>query len=203
MNGQSFIKSYDAPPLNLDEVLRYAGCKTADENIIKLANECIKEADYSFDYLVCYRLLDLEDDEDEEIKELFGGSKSLERHLAGCSSAILFAATLGINIDRLLNKYSKLSPAKALMIQSLGAERIEALCDMFCDEIKGFFGRETTLRYSPGYGDWQLQAQKTVFKMLSPERKIGVTLNESLLISPSKSVTAIFGIKAPEGSPKE
>ena len=49
---------------------------------------------------------------------------------------MLFAATLGAEFDRLLMKYSKLSPAKALMQQAFGTERIEALCDAFCKDYE-------------------------------------------------------------------
>ena len=49
-------------------------------------------------------------------------------------------------------------------------------------------------RFSPGYGDLPLELQKDVFRVLDCPRKIGLSLNESLLMSPSKSVTAIIGI---------
>ena len=50
------------------------------------------------------------------------------------------------------------------------------------------------MRYSPGYGDLSLESQKQVFALLNPPKYIGVTLNDSLLMSPSKSVTGIIGI---------
>ena len=49
-------------------------------------------------------------------------------------------------------------------------------------------------RFSPGYGDLGLEMQKDIFAVLDCPRKIGLSLNESLLMSPSKSVTAIIGI---------
>ena len=49
-------------------------------------------------------------------------------------------------------------------------------------------------RFSPGYGDLPLSAQKNIFAVLDPERRIGLTLNSSLLMSPSKSVTAFVGL---------
>ena len=55
-------------------------------------------------------------------------------------------------------------------------------------------GRTCTPRFSPGYGDLPLETQRDVFRLLDCERKIGVWLNESLLMTPSKSVTAIFGL---------
>ena len=51
-------------------------------------------------------------------------------------------------------------------------------------------------RFSAGYGDLPLTVQREIFSQLNPDRKIGLTLNESLLMSPSKSVTAFAGIEA-------
>jgi len=109
---------------------------------------------------------------------------------------VVFGATVGLELDRLIARYSRISPVKALFYQSIGAERIESLCDAFCDEMEPLYapGR-TKPRYSPGYGDLPLDVQKAFFAVLDCPRKIGLTLNESMLMSPSKSVTAIIGIQ--------
>ena len=55
-------------------------------------------------------------------------------------------------------------------------------------------GRGVTERFSPGHGDLPLALQTDIFRALDCPRKIGLTLNGSLLMSPSKSVTALFGV---------
>ena len=82
------------------------------------------------------------------------------------------------------------------MMQAIGAERIESLCDVFCEELSQELQEEgyLTSRFSPGFGDLPLTIQHDVFRVLDCSRKIGLTLNESLLMSPSKSVTAFAGI---------
>jgi cobalamin-dependent methionine synthase I len=125
-------------------------------------------------------------------------SANLRKNLEGCKSAVLFAATIGLGIDRLIARYSKISPAKALIFQSIGAERIEALCEAFVCDIHNECkknGSALRPRFSPGYGDLPLDVQKNIFDALDCPRKIGLSLNESLLMSPTKSVTAIIGIK--------
>ena len=107
---------------------------------------------------------------------------------------MIFATTVGIGLDRLIMKYSRLSPSRAVCLQAIGAERIEALCDAFCDELKSDFA-VTSPRFSPGYGDFSINFQTEIFKALDCPRKIGLSLNSALLMSPSKSVTAIVGIK--------
>ncbi len=124
-------------------------------------------------------------------------SQGLCRNLQGCDKVILFAATVGLVPDRLIAKYGRLSPTKALCMQAIGAERIESLCDAFCDELAADYaaeGYQTRPRFSPGYGDFPLDAQKAFFRALDCPRKIGLSLNDSLLMSPSKSVTALIGL---------
>ena len=56
-------------------------------------------------------------------------------------------------------------------------------------------GETLVSRYSPGYGDWPLEAQRRLFELLDAPRKAGVSLTDSLLMVPSKSVSAIIGVK--------
>ena len=118
--------------------------------------------------------------------------------LCDCDSAVLFVATVGGAPDRLMAKYSHVSPAASLAVSAVGSERVEALCDLFCAELaaeNATRGRVTVQRFSPGYGDLPLSVQRDIFSVLAPHKHIGVMLGDSLLMSPSKSVSAIVGIK--------
>ena len=122
-------------------------------------------------------------------------SRKLADTLRGCDRAVVFAATVGLELDRLIARYGRISPSKGLMMQALGAERIEALCDAFCAWLAQEYAPLTLRqRFSPGYGDLPLTAQRAMFDALQCHRRIGLYLNESLLMSPTKSVTAIVGI---------
>ena len=107
---------------------------------------------------------------------------------------MIFAATVGFEIDRLIMKYTRLSPSHALMLSALGAERIEALCVAFCEDIKKRHG-VCRPRFSAGYGDLSIEVQREIFNLLTPQAKIGLTLTDSMLMSPTKSVTAFIGIE--------
>ncbi len=189
------IKAFEAPPICKKEVLRYAGCKTLDSNIEVLVNNCIKEAENSFTYKVCYTELDL---------NISGGvcdfglfnvkSNGLSLNLKNCKKVVLCGATVGVDIDRLISKYSRISPSKALMFQAIGAERIEALCDAFCADFEKENGVFLKPRFSPGYSDLSLTVQKEVFRILDCPKNIGLSLNDSMLMSPSKSVTFFVGV---------
>ena len=69
-------------------------------------------------------------------------------------------------------------------------ESIENAVNLAMDE-----GRKTKPRFSPGYGDFPLDFQRDIFATMSLAKNIGITLNNSLLMSPSKSVTAVIGIE--------
>lgn len=49
-------------------------------------------------------------------------------------------------------------------------------------------------RYSPGYGDFALESQKEIFARLECAKRIGLTLTDTMLMVPFKSVTAVIGV---------
>lgn len=174
------------PEIDRAEVLRYAFAKEGSAETEKILNECLSELP-DLTFKVCYSEI--------PTNEIKTDSTSLRKRLEGCESAIIFAATVGIGIDRLISRYSKLSPVKALMFQAIGAERIEALCNSFEEKLKNE-GLILCPRFSPGYGDLDLNFQKYIFALLDCQKHIGLTLGESLVMSPSKSVTGVIGVRS-------
>ena len=188
-------KAYKNLPFNKKEILRYADCKDLSPEIEALLNECIEEATQTLSYKVCYCILPINISGNTiDFGAFKVNSEKLAINLKNCESAIIFGATLGTDIDRLIMKYGKLSPTKALFFQAIGATMIEALCDEFCKDIKAELDVNLKPRFSPGYGDLDLSCQKSIFKLLNCSKNIGLTLNDSLLMSPTKSVTAFVGI---------
>lgn len=190
--------SFKEPSINKKEIMRYMSSQGGGDEILGLVDECLAEVREMLQYKVCYAILTTETD--GNIISLPCGqiaSRNLAKNLSGCDKAIIFAATIGIGIDRLISKYSRLSPAKALCLQAIGAERVEALCNDFCEKMESEFqgkGEKLRPRFSPGYGDLPLETQKMIFSLLDCPKRIGVTLGDTLLMSPSKSVTAFIGI---------
>ncbi len=194
------VKSYKADELPLDrrEILRYAGTLESTPEADGLLSEVLSEILPLLTYRVCFREFELVLTGDYiDLGFATLRSRSLARHLRGCDSAVLFGATIGIEPDRLMNRYARLSPAKALLLQAVGAERIEAVAEAFSAELSEIMkkeGKTVKTRFSPGYGDLPLEVQKDIFELLSLPKNIGLTLTESCLMSPTKSVTAIIGI---------
>lgn len=194
-----YTKSYAAPEIKVREIFRYMGMRAENSDVGELIDRSIAEAKDKFIYKVCYTELPISQS-DSEIDFGFARVKSraLEKCLSGCDKAVIFVATVGIEIDRLIKKSGVVSPLQSLAYQAFGTERIEALCDAFTTEIfeeKKKSGQAITPRFSPGYADLSLELQRDIFKVLECEKRIGVMLNKSMLMSPSKSVSAIIGIR--------
>ena len=199
MSDTVLVKKYKAPPFNKNEIMRYAGAKEITPELERILSECLLEAEDKLSYKVCYRKFNiLEKEVGFDIGFAVSDSYDLRRYLKGCHEIVLFAATVGLEIDRLIARNAYISPTKSLMFQAIGAERIESLCDMFCNDMNLFASQNGEVlrnRYSPGYGDLPLEMQKNIFVALDCSKNIGLSLNESLLMSPSKSVTAIIGVR--------
>ena len=123
-------------------------------------------------------------------------SRDLSRNLAGCSKVALLAATLGPQVDALIRRHSSTDPVFASILQATGPMYIEELVDLVNEEIRKIAasqGLKTKPRYSPGYGDVSLEVQKDFFRLL-PCTRIGLTLMDTLIMAPEKSVTAFVGL---------
>lgn len=196
MSDKIFIKNYDAPPIDEKEILRYAGCVgEVEKPLLSLLKQTLFETRKGFCYRVCYRELSLT--EFYERCAVAKESKDLRTLLNGCEKVLLFSATVGLDIDRKILAYGSVSPTKGALAQAIGAERIESLCEVFCQDMQTEYaknGEYLTERFSAGYGDFSLTAQRDIFALLDCARRIGLTLTESLLMSPTKSVSAIVGI---------
>ena len=196
----SHISYPNLPPPSYKEIARYMKADHLANETNILIDQCLNKCkDKIIGKVVCAEFQISCGEEMIDLGFTKTKSRDLRRLLSdNCNSIVLFAATLGIGIDRLLLKYSKTSPAKALCLQAIGAERTEALCNAFSLDLKEKFaplGYSLTPRFSPGYGDLPLSIQRDVFSALECEKHLGLTLNDSLLMSPTKSVTAIIGIK--------
>ncbi|MBQ7387442.1 MAG: hypothetical protein IJW03_04670 [Clostridia bacterium] len=120
-------------------------------------------------------------------------SAALIKNLAGAEQAYLLAVTLGIEVDRYLKRMSAISPARHFIADGVASALAEALADASEREIcKGYTSRP---RFSPGYADIPLSYQSALLAALSDERRLGISLTDSYLMIPTKSISAIIGIE--------
>ncbi len=121
--------------------------------------------------------------------------------LRDCDQVILMAATLGMETEALLRRTQASDMARAVILDAAASAAIENVCDNLCADLaEAFAPRCLTDRFSPGYGDMPVSQQAELFRLLDISRRIGISLSESGLMVPQKSVTALIGVSdRPQG----
>lgn len=125
--------------------------------------------------------------------EIFTESKNLRSALEGSKEALIFAVTLGMGVDRHLLRLSKTSVSELFLADAVASAYAEAAADRAQELLLG--GNSTKKRFSPGYGDLPLELQPAILSALSAEKHLGLTLTDTLLMKPQKSITAIVGME--------
>ena len=131
--------------------------------------------------------------------KLYG--KGIDALLHDCDICAIFCATVGGDIEPLTRKWEIKDLAFAAMLDACASSAVESLCDSVENEIseeyaaKGFY---LTDRFSPGYGDLPITIQKDFCAVLDTSRRIGVSVSDSGIMIPRKSVTAIIGLSTRE-----
>ena len=123
----------------------------------------------------------------------------LIRNLRGCSEIVLLAVTIGPEPDRLVRRAEIRNMLQAYCYQAVGAACVEAWCEEVNERIRLEAAEKelfTRPRFSPGYGDFPLTVQRDFERILEMPKKIGVSLSESLLMTPTKSITAVIGLSS-------
>ncbi len=183
----------------IKEALRYMGYKRSgiDEESIANTEAAMKELEAFVRPKYTYKAVDISiDKETHNINFLSFNvvSKNLSRNLRDCKKAVVFAATLGTNADLLIRRYAKSSMTKSVIINACASALIEEVCDNAQKEIEEQIEGYFRPRFSPGYGDFDLKHQTDITALLNTEKTIGLTLSDSLILLPEKSVTAVMGI---------
>lgn len=191
--------------INRREVYRYLGYKgnKPDEATVKLVEESICELAKAASPKFFHRSFPLHIGPDDQIDFTYfkAKSKNLARNLTDCSQIILFAATLGAGVDLLVKRYHTVQMSKAVVLQAAAAAMIESYCDEKNEWLKQEYGKEGYYlrpRFSPGYGDFSLEHQRDLVAVLEAGKRVGITLTDSCLMVPTKSVTAVIGASKKE-----
>ncbi len=186
--------------IRVKDVMRYLRVRESDSTMRRLLEECW---DCVYEVAVpkaVFTRVSIKVSKGKETVD-FGfmkvKSQNLVTLLEGCNEAYIMATTLGVGVDRLFEKYMRILQTKAAVCDATASALIESFCDYVNDFIVD--GKEATMRFSPGYGDFDLSHQKEILSFLDANKKIGISLTDSLMMLPTKSVTAIVGIKKNSG----
>ena len=184
---------------NKTEALRYFRAQSDDksaETLIDVAYQKLKN-----ELQPRYTVKKFECKAEEDSVRLDNGtvfrSKALARYVGKSNELFLFGATLGSRVDVALRRMAMTSVAEAGAGQAVAAALIETFCDDCCAELQKRlpYNQKLKWRFSPGYGDWALEEQKILFSVLGCAHNIGLTLTDSCMMAPVKSVTAVIAIE--------
>lgn len=181
--------------VDVSEALRYLGA-SSDPATETLVREVAAELERALQPRFAWRVLPVE----RTPGGVALGGLALPGTLAqtmlrGSAQAAILVCTLGAGFETLLRAAEARDMAHAAVLDACGSAYVEAGCDAAEREIaERFPARFLTDRFSPGYGDLPLSVQPELLALTDAQRRLGVTLTESLLMVPSKSVTAIVGL---------
>lgn len=184
--------------MNKKEILRYLkitkGCASPAESA--LIDACVVECEKEIIPRSVYRIeACVIEGSTVCIGPLTLMSSYLAKNLTGCGQAVVLAATLGPKADFMIRQNAVANMAKAAVLQSVFAQQLEEYIDSIEAEIRAKTGvKKLRPRFSPGYADLPLETQKALFAFLEISKRIGVTLTDTCLMVPTKSVTALIGI---------
>lgn len=184
--------------MNKKEILRYLkyGKALPTEADMALIDLCIAECEREITPKSIYRIVDCHTANGvAQVGPLTLHSAALAKNLAGCRQAVVMAATLGPRADLMIRRAAVSQMAKSAVLQSVFAQQIEEYIDAVeaaictAQQVK-----RLRPRFSPGYADLPLETQRQLFTFLEVSKRLGVTLTDNCLMTPTKSVTAFIGI---------
>jgi hypothetical protein len=126
-------------------------------------------------------------------------STPLEQIYPRADRLALFAATMGESLSSKISElFSQNDPALAFMLDAIASERAEWAAELAARcylehlvKVGSALSPTAILAYSPGYCGWHITGQRKLFEYLRPEA-IGITLNDSCLMQPLKSVSGVL-----------
>jgi len=126
---------------------------------------------------------------------VFFTGNNVTSFLRRCSGVALFICTLGAEFELRMKSFQDDSIA-TWFADVMGSLRCEAWADVVHDYVLQEAKKEgfaVTNRYSPGYCNWHVAEQQKLFSFFG-ESPTGITLNDSSLMSPLKSISGMIGI---------
>ena len=176
-----------------ENALKYLGYldNQVDSNTEILLNECLKELEQVTPKFM-YQIYTLTH-HPLTIKELnlTINYPDLIDLFDSCDRIVIIACTLGLQLDQQLRYYSKINLTKMTVMDALASSYIEIKCDEY--EAKQNFGKRT-FRFCPGYGNVPLELNKNLANALNCSKHIGLTVQESNLLLPQKSMIGLIGL---------
>lgn len=164
-------------------IYTYLGFKGVqpEARVDSLILKCLEELEEIQQFQYVYKLF-------ENIPEFLNRPPYIA-FLTGCTAVILCVTTLGAEVDKKIKYLSRVNLERSVIFDACAS----ALLEYYADEYEKKLGENLTYRFCPGYGGSETGDIKYIFQLLHPE-KIGVSLLESNLMLPQKTMAGIIGV---------
>ncbi len=166
--------------------------------IAEVSDELMPLGDVKAEYLIFNRLASDPDSKSIEIEGVvFCVKPVIFSQIKKAGGAALFICTAGAEIG--LRSRASMKEGDLLrgyVYDVIGSEVVENAADRMQEELRlevAADGLKITNRFSPGYCGWDVAEQHKLFSFF-PENYCGITLTESALMNPVKSVSGLIGI---------
>lgn len=175
---------------------------TAPEPVTILTSEVSEElrplGDVRAEYTIFKNIRLCHDDKIIEIEGVvFGVKPIIFRQIKDAEEVALFICTAGPEIGERSRRCMKEGDLlRGYIYDVIGSEVVERAADRMQEELKNAavaHGKKITNRFSPGYCGWDVAEQHKLFSFFN-DNFCGITLTESALMNPVKSVSGIIGI---------
>jgi hypothetical protein len=127
----------------------------------------------------------------------FSTGPIISNELKHSTSAAFFAATAGPRLEQWAGEVMASGDMmRGYIIDAIASEYVTQASEWLehrVEEEAGKRGWQISNRYSPGHCDWPVSEQHKLFSFL-PENFCGITLTESSLMIPIKSVSGVIGL---------
>lgn len=125
-------------------------------------------------------------------------SQDIADLLANQDQVVILAVTIGPALEEKVEQlFASDQLTKATILDAVGSIAVEEaaneLQEKIAAEAKEIALPSLTMRYSPGYGDLDLDIQPQLLELVQGQ-ELGVAVNDSFLLIPQKSITALIGL---------
>ena len=191
---------YNAPLKAIDpvETRRYAGLNKAEFSQMSIDADCLEIQVFAeprgiwqlYDYDATTGTIKMDS------PSCIVGEK-IRKHLALAEKVVILAVTVGAAVESQIQEYFKQGKySHSLLLDAAATTAVEQAADDMEKAIRQQvtpLGYQMLWRFSPGYGDWDIHFQPEMLR-LSQAATIGISLTESMMLLPRKSITAIIGL---------
>ncbi len=206
--NKSVIKEFHFENINhqVDEnrIIKLLGYEKANapEPVIDSIQQALKEMESVLSFTGGYKIFESNLVEIDKKFVKIGGitfdtGKIISFNLKGSDTIAIIVATIGNKVTNYLrNLLDNGEPLTGYIADQIASEIVESWVDVIESELEKYVnqsGFKITNRYSPGYCGWNVSDQHNLFSLL-PEKFCGISLTESALMIPIKSVSAFVGI---------